>query len=101
MLKLFNDHKLHKDYELINKDNKGIYVLETGIKNYWDLFWSDSAPYFHDKFIVDLKPDDNKVQRVGKWEKVKTAKTFAGYKISKKRILVDTINANFLYQDLK
>ena len=51
VMKLFVGKDLNKDYELLNEVNDGIFVLQTNIKNYWDIFWSDSAPYFHDRFI--------------------------------------------------
>jgi hypothetical protein len=51
VMKLFEDKTLNKDYELLDSVNNGVFVLQTSLKNYWDIFWSDSAPFFHDRFI--------------------------------------------------
>jgi hypothetical protein len=53
VMKLFEgeERKLNKDFELLDEVNNGVFVLQTSLENYWKIFWSDSAPYFHDRFI--------------------------------------------------
>jgi len=53
VMKLFEgeERKLNEDFELLDEVNNGVFVLQTSLENYWKIFWSDSAPYFHDRFI--------------------------------------------------
>jgi len=58
MVGLFNYTNVTKGYEELHHE---IYVVKLPMRQYWDFFWADGAPYFIDRFFKDMDPKKNKI----------------------------------------
>jgi hypothetical protein len=57
MMDIFRGVELKPEYTEVHK----VVVLDTSLTNFFDIFWSDDAPYFTDTFLKNKDPAHNTI----------------------------------------